>query len=225
MNDFGHKKPMRYRLIVFDWDGTLMDSAALIVRCIQAAARDIGVEPPVDARARHVIGLGLVEALQQALPDLPASRYASLVERYRHHYLSKDHEVALFSGAAGLIAELAARQHWLAVATGKSRKGLDRALSNSGLGAYFHASRCADECHSKPHPQMLEELMTELAVSPAQTLMIGDTTHDLLMAQNAGVDAVGVAYGAHGSTDLRAASPCYLAASMDELRIWLSRNI
>lgn len=213
-----------YELIVFDWDGTLMDSAAMIVDSVQAAARDLGLEPPSDERARHIIGLGLEDALRHALPDLPEARYADLVERYRHHYLSRDHELVLFAGATALIENLAAQGRWLAVATGKSRRGLDRALEQSGLGPFFHGTRCADECHSKPHPQMLEELMAELAVPPAQTLMIGDTTHDLLMAKNAGVDAVGVSYGAHPREALLAAGPRYLADSLVDLDAWLRAN-
>lgn len=215
----------RYELIVFDWDGTLMDSAGMIVHCVQAAARDIGVAPPSDERARHIIGLGLVEALRQALPDLPEARYDELVERYRHHYLAKDHELDLFAGVSVMIESLSAQQRHLAVATGKSRRGLDRSLEHSGLGRHFHATRCADECHSKPHPQMLDELMAEFAVPPAQTLMIGDTTHDLLMAKNAGVDAVAVSYGAHPGAVLEAVNPRYLAHSVADLATWLHRNI
>lgn len=214
----------RYELIVFDWDGTLMDSAAMIVDSVQAAARDLGLEPPSDERARHIIGLGLEEALRHALPDLPEARYADLVERYRHHYLSHDHELVLFAGATALIEDFATQGRRLAVATGKSRRGLDRALEHSGLAAFFHGTRCADECHSKPHPQMLEELMAELAVPPAQTLMIGDTTHDLLMAKNAGVDAVGVSYGAHPRATLAAAGPLYCAQSVGDLAAWLAKN-
>lgn len=214
----------RYELIVFDWDGTLMDSAGMIVHCVQEAARDLGIPPPADERARHIIGLGLGDALRHALPDLPEERYEDLVERYRHHYLSRDHELVLFAGADALIQDLAQSGRFLGVATGKSRRGLDRALEHSGLGACFHATRCADECHSKPHPQMLEELMAEFAVSPAATLMIGDTTHDLLMAQNAGVDAVAVSYGAHPRAALEAVAPVYCAESVGDLTAWLARN-
>ena len=214
----------RYELIVFDWDGTLMDSAAMIVDSVQAAARDLGLEPPSEDRARHIIGLGLVDALRHALPDLPADHYPELVERYRHHYLSRDHELVLFAGAAALVEQLADLGYRLGVATGKSRRGLERALEHSGLGDYFHATRCADECHSKPHPQMIEELMEEFAVLPGQTLMIGDTTHDLLMAQNAGVDAVGVSYGAHPRDALEAVSPRYCAQSVADLAAWLKSN-
>jgi phosphoglycolate phosphatase len=214
----------RYELIVFDWDGTLMDSAGMIVHCVRAAATDLGLEPPVEERARHIIGLGLVDALRHALPDLPETRYEDLVERYRHHYLSRDHELVLFEGAAGVVRVLAASGRRLGVATGKSRRGLDRALEHSGLGRYFHASRCADECHSKPHPQMLEELMEEFAVPPEATLMIGDTTHDLLMAQNAGVSAVAVSYGAHPRAALEEVGSLYCAASVAELATWLEEN-
>ena len=214
----------KYDLIVFDWDGTLMDSAAMIVHSVQAAARDLGLTPPDEQRARHIIGLGLVEALRHALPDLPEARYDDLVDRYRHHYLSRDHELTLFDGVEAMLQDLRENQCWLAVATGKSRKGLDRALESSGLGALFHATRCADECHSKPHPQMLEELMAEFAVLPASTLMIGDTTHDLLMAKNAGVDAVAVSYGAHPLEALATVASRHCAHSINDLAQWLKSN-
>lgn len=214
----------RFDLIIFDWDGTLMDSAALIVASVQAAARDMGLPEPPEARARHIIGLGLVDALRHALPDLPEERYFEVAERYRHHYLSRDHELVLFDGAAELVSALAAQEYLLAVATGKSRKGLERALTGSGLDAYFHATRCADDCHSKPHPQMIEELMDELDVAPEATLMIGDTTHDLMMARNAGVASLAVTYGAHPLAELAVVEPLYCADSVAALRAWLSAN-
>lgn len=214
----------RFELIVFDWDGTLMDSAGAIVASIQAAARDIGLAPPSDARARHVIGLGLGEALRYAVPELEEARHEELADRYRHHYLAQDHALVLFDGAAEMIRALGAAGYLLAVATGKSRKGLDRAMGTSGLGDLFHATRCADECHSKPHPQMLQELMDEFAVSAGATLMIGDTTHDLLMAQNAGVAGVGISHGAHTAEALAAAAPLHLAHGIADLRNWLNAN-
>ncbi|OHC70593.1 MAG: HAD family hydrolase [Rhodocyclales bacterium RIFCSPLOWO2_02_FULL_63_24] len=214
----------RFELIVFDWDGTLMDSTRAIVSSIQAAARDLDIEPPSDERASHIIGLGLIDALRHALPDLPSERYPAVAERYRHHYLLRDHELLLFDGAVELIDELTAAGHYLAVATGKTRKGLDRAFEVSGLGPRFHASRCADECHSKPHPQMLEELMNEFGVEPGETLMIGDTTHDLLMARNAGVAALGVAYGAHPRETLEMEVPLFCAANVSELAAWLRQQ-
>lgn len=214
----------RYELIVFDWDGTLMDSAAAIVRAIQAACRDLDLPEPSDARARHVIGLGLADALQHAVPELSPARYPEMVERYRHHYLSRDHELALFAGVEAMVGELAAAGHWLAVATGKSRVGLDRALGHCGLKGFFHGSRCADECFSKPHPQMLEELMAEFAVPRERTLMIGDTSHDLQMAINAGVAALGVSYGAHAREHLLEHAPLACLHSVDELATWLKAN-
>ena len=214
----------RFELIVFDWDGTLMDSTGAIVASIQAAARDLDIPPPSDERASHIIGLGLIDALRHALPDLPTERYQAVAERYRHHYLAQDQDLLLFAGAVELIDELAAAGHMLAVATGKTRKGLDRAFEVSGLGLRFQASRCADECHSKPHPQMLEELMAEFGVEPEATLMIGDTTHDLLMARNAGVAALGVAYGAHPRESLEAETPLFCAANVAELAAWLRQQ-
>ena len=145
----------RYPCLVFDWDGTILDSAAAIVEGIKLASRDLGLPEPSDERARHVIGLGLQDALSYAVPELSPADYPHMVERYRHHYLSRDHELTLFDGIPEMIAELAGRGHLLAVATGKSRRGLDRALAYSGLGVHFHATRCADECFSKPNPAML----------------------------------------------------------------------
>lgn len=211
----------RYQLVVFDWDGTLLDSAGAIVRAIQAACRDLDLPAPDDAQARHVIGLGLADALHQAVPSLVPERYPAMVERYRHHYLAGDHELALFAGVGEVVAALRDAGHLLAIATGKSRIGLDRALGHSGLGALFHASRCADECFSKPHPQMLEELMAELGMDPGQTLMIGDTSHDLQMAANAGVDGLAVTYGAHPHEHLRQHGPVACLHTVEELGAWL----
>jgi phosphoglycolate phosphatase len=214
----------RFDLIVFDWDGTLMDSTSAIAASLQSAARDIGVTPPSDELARHIIGLGLMDALRLAMPDLPEERYRELAERYRYHYLALDHELVLFDGVIELIAQLTEAGHRLAVATGKTRKGLERAFSASGIGRSFHSSRCADECHSKPHPQMLEELMADFSVKPEAVLMIGDTTHDLQMAQNAGVAGIGVAYGAHPRAALDSAFPLFCAENVRELASWLHAN-
>jgi phosphoglycolate phosphatase len=216
--------PKRFELLVFDWDGTLMDSAGAIVFSIQAACADLGLPVPGEAAARHIIGLGLRDALTTLLPGLPEAEYPALVERYRHYYLARDREILLFEGAAETVRGLAAAGFLLAVATGKSRQGLNRALAHTGLGPYFHASRCADECHSKPHPSMLEEIMDELAAAPERTLMIGDTTHDLLMAANAGVSSLAVAYGAHPREDLEALAPVATVESLPELRQWLDAH-
>ncbi len=215
---------MRFDLIVFDWDGTLMDSAAAIVHAIQNASLDLGLPAPSEERARHVIGLGLHDALRVAVPDLEPARYDEMVLRYRHHYLSHDHELSLFDGAFEMVEQLAGTGYMLAVATGKSRKGLDRALSVSGLRFFFQATRCADECHSKPHPQMLLELMDEFAALPERTLMIGDTTHDLLMAKNAGVPALAVSYGAHPRSVLEAEEALACLEDVAGLRDWLEQH-
>ncbi|AXS79800.1 HAD family hydrolase [Dechloromonas sp. HYN0024] len=212
---------MKYELVVFDWDGTLLDSAGAIVHAIQASARDLGLAVPDDARARHVIGLGLADALRHAVPDLPADGTAAMVERYRFHYLSGDHGLTLFKGVPEMLQRLQAAGHILTVATGKSRLGLERAFDHSGLRPLFQASRCADECHSKPHPQMLEELMAEFGIAAESTIMIGDTSHDLLMASNAGVDSLAVTYGAHPHNHLLEHKPVACLHTVQELDRWL----
>lgn len=215
---------MKYDLIVFDWDGTLLDSAAAIVKAIQASCRDLDLAVPSDAQARHVIGLGLEDAMRHAVPDLPATRTKDMVERYRFHYLSSDHQLSLFDGIPQVLNNLKAAGHLLAVATGKSRLGLNRALEHTGLGPLFLSSRCADECHSKPHPQMLDELMSEFGVSATATLMIGDTSHDLLMASNAGVAGLAVTYGAHPHDHLLEHNPLACLHTVKELDHWLKSN-
>jgi phosphoglycolate phosphatase len=216
--------PCRYELLVFDWDGTLIDSAATIVACIQAASRDLGLPVPDDARASHVIGLGLHDALSYAIPGLPASEYGRVAERYRHHFLALDPQIPLFSGTAAMLAGLQRRGHVLAIATGKSRTGLARALETTGLRRFFAASRCADQCASKPAPDMLEELMGELDMVPETTLMIGDTVHDLQMAASAGVAAVAVSHGAHPRQNLVALGPLACVDNTAELTQWLEQN-
>lgn len=214
---------MKYELIVFDWDGTLLDSAGAIVYAIQAACRDLELPVPDEARARHVIGLGLIDAMRYAVPDLPPERYPVIADRYRFHYLAGDHHLTLFAGVREMLGRLQESGHILTVATGKSRHGLDRALDHSGLRPLFQASRCADECHSKPHPQMLDELMAEFGIAAASTVMIGDTSHDLLMASNAGVDGLGVTYGAHPHDHLLEHAPLACLHSVPELDQWLQR--
>jgi len=214
----------RFDLIVFDWDGTLMDSTTVIATSIQSACRDLGLPVPSDEAARHVIGMGLVQALQHAVPDAPETMYEPLAERYRHYFLAQDESIPLYAGAAETIVELHEAGHVLAVATGKSRKGLERALDSSGLRRYFQATRTADQTFSKPHPAMLLELMDELGVDAGRVLMIGDTTHDLQMAINAGVDAVGLTHGAHPEDQLRALQPLALLDDFHELHAWLKAN-
>jgi phosphoglycolate phosphatase len=217
-------KGRNFDLVVFDWDGTLMDSAAAIVASVQAACADLGLPVPGEAAARYIIGLGLGEAMRHLVPSLDPGRYGELVDRYRHHYLARDGEVTLFPGAGELVQQLHRRGALLAVATGKSRRGLDRALAATGMGAFFHASRCADETRSKPDPAMLLEIVDQLNAHSARTLMIGDTVHDLEMARGAEVAAVAVTYGAHPREALEAARPRACLASIGELAAWLETH-
>lgn len=214
----------QFDLIVFDWDGTLMDSTAAIVNAIQAAASDCNLPIPDRKAASYVIGLGLREAMEVALPDVDPALYPKIVERYRYHYLSKDHELVLFEGVREMVTDLAQRGYTLAVATGKSRAGLNRAFADSRLGPLFQSSRCADETFSKPHPAMLRELTGELGHEMQRTVMIGDTTHDLQMALNAGASGVAVHYGAHPAESLKALKPLYAADSVSQLHAWLLEN-
>ncbi len=191
------RRPSQFDLIAFDWDGTLFDSTAIITRCIQEAVVDLGGKRPTNEAASYVIGMGLLQALAHAAPDIPKSKYDELGQRYRHHYIQHQHDLSLFSGVLPMLADLKRSGVALAVATGKSRRGLDDALCAAELKGVFDASRTADETAGKPHPLMLQQLMDELDVPPERTLMVGDTTHDLQMAVNAGCASLGVSYGAH----------------------------
>jgi phosphoglycolate phosphatase len=217
-------RPRRFDLIVFDWDGTLFDSTALIVRCIQAACRDIAVDVPSDEAAAYVIGLGLQDALAHAVPGLAPERYPELGRRYRHHYFARQDELVLFPGTLEMLHALKARQHWLAVATGKSRRGLDDALAHSQLQGVFDGTRTADETASKPNPLMLQLLMREFGVEAERTLMIGDTTHDMQLAANAGTPRVAVSYGAHEPEAFEVHTPLFVATTPRELHDWLAEN-
>jgi phosphoglycolate phosphatase len=212
---------MSYTLVVFDWDGTLMDSTHSIVAAIQAACRDLELPVPSASQASWVIGLSLESALRRAVPSLTNAMLPRFLERYRVHYLLRDPELKLFDGVPEMLAELAARDVRLAVATGKSRVGLTRALAASGLNDAFHATRCADETFSKPNPTMLYEIMEQLDTPADRVVMIGDTSHDLQMAANARVHGVGVAYGAHTREELDAQAPQAVVGSVSALREWL----
>lgn len=214
----------QFDLVVFDWDGTLFDSTALIARCIQSACADLGVPVPSAERASYVIGMGLSEALQYAAPELPRERYRELGERYRHHYFARQHEIVFFDGTLAMLEALKARGHLLGVATGKSRRGLDDALNTSALRGLFDATRTADETASKPDPRMLLELMAQFRVAADRTLMIGDTTHDLQLARNAGTASVGVSYGAHDPASFDGHGARHVAHSTAELHDWLLRH-
>jgi len=217
-------RPRRFDLVVFDWDGTLFDSTELIARCIQNACADVGTAVPSDRDASFVIGLGLVDALRHAAPQLAPERYPELAARYRHHYLASQHAVLLFEGTLEMLQGLKARRHRLGVATGKTRRGLDDALRASQLRHLFDATRTADETAGKPDPRMLLELMEELGVAPERTLMIGDTTHDLQLAMNAGAAGLGVSYGAHAHDAFAVYDPCHIAHSTAELSAWLEAH-
>lgn len=214
-------RPRRFDLIAFDWDGTLFDSTAIIVRCIQRAVADVGGAVPSDRAASYVIGMGLMEALAHAAPDVPREKYEALGNRYRYHYIAHQDDLCLFEGVLPLLADLRERHHWLAVATGKSRRGLDQVLDTVQLKGMFDGSRTADETAGKPHPRMLHELMREFGTDPERTLMIGDTTHDLQMAKNAGCASVGVSYGAHEPSEFHTLGPLHVAHSVQDLHAWL----
>lgn len=210
-----------FDLIAFDWDGTLFDSTQIIVRCIQAAVRDVGGTVPTDRAAGYVIGLGLMQALAHAAPDVPPEKYPELGHRYRHHYASHFNDLSLFEGVLPLLDALKARGHLLAVATGKSRIGLDEALHSVELKGVFDASRTADETAGKPDPRMLHELMAQFDIPAERVLMVGDTTHDLQMALNAACPSVGVSYGAHEPSAFVSLAPRHVAHSVQELHDWL----
>lgn len=214
---------MAYKLLVFDWDGTIIDSASTIAECIRDASRSLGLEAPDYERASHVIGLGLHDAMRIAAPGLPAERYPEFVAAYRRHFLERKDSMQLFGGMRELLQSLSGK-HLLAIATGKSRRGLDRDLEFHQLKPLFAASRCADETSPKPHPAMLLELMTELNTDQPRTLMVGDTSHDMEMARAAGVDAIAVTYGAHPEGSLRACQPLDCISTVTELQSWLSEN-
>ena len=212
---------MNHQLLVFDWDGTLMDSEAQIVSCMEAACRDLGIRPPQRGAIRNVIGLGLYEAISTLLPGHDATTWSRMEERYRHHFLLDPPAPAeLFPGVREMLQDLRRRGYWLAVATGKGRVGLQKALGDTGLESMFHATRCAGEAASKPNPQMLLELLEETGLEPSQALMIGDTEYDLQMAQSANMAALAVSYGVHERERLLRFDPLDCVDSVPQLHAW-----
>ncbi len=210
-------------LIVFDWDGTLMDSAARIVRCFENAFADAGVTSPGAAAIRHIIGLGLTEAATALMPNDTAEARALVVQRYREHFLSPDGaDSELFPGVRAGLEDLSKRGYLLAVATGKSRRGLTRVLTETALAELFVVTRCADEAPSKPHPQMLHDILTHTGMEPRQALMVGDTVYDLEMARNAGMASLAVTYGAHDPALLAQYDPLACLDSFTEVHRWLA---
>ena len=215
---------MNYDLIIFDWDGTLMDSTRVIASSLQSACADVGIAVPSERDALYVIGLNLVDSFNHVAPGLDEAGRRTLSERYRHHFLAREGEMPLYDGVVEMLSELHAKGVRLAVATGKARRGLDRVLDSTGLRRWFEATRCADEGFAKPHPDMLLRLMDITGVQPRRALMVGDTTHDLELAANAGVDAVAVTYGAHDPSLLDTRPAKARCASVAELHRWLTAN-
>lgn len=212
----------RYRMVIFDWDGTLMDSLANIVSSMQQAALAVELAPRSEPEIHEIIGLGLPEAIRVLYPELSLQQADSMREHYATSYLGNlASESGLYSGIRPLLDELHRGEVPLSIATGKSRRGLDRVLASQQVAHLFRSSRCADESRSKPHPQMLLDLLDLHCLSPDQVVMVGDTEHDLRMAHAAGVDAVGVSWGAHAKPRLLACQPVYCANSVTELHDWL----
>ena len=212
----------RYDLIIFDWDGTLMDSVDKIVRCMQGAAHDLGYADPGAASIRHIIGLSLTEAMQALFPSLAAGEHERLTQRYREHFLHRDQTpMPLFPGVDEGLQQLNKKNYLLAVATGKARRGLDRVLEDTAMRGLFCATRCADEAFSKPHPKMLEDILATTGVLPQRALMVGDTTYDMQMAHNAGVAGLAVSYGVHAREDLMHAGALACLNSFEEVCAWI----
>ncbi len=213
---------MQYQLLIFDWDGTLMDSEARIITCIKAASRDLKQPEPDETAIRNIIGLGLQEALAALFPTRETSLLTQLAERYRYHFMTADPTPSpLFPGVETMLSDLKQRGYWLAIATGKGRTGLQKALRETGLEQMFLATRCAGDTASKPHPQMLFELLEELGTGPEQALMVGDTEYDLQMAKNANMPALAVSYGVHERRRLLQYDPVECVDSVTELHNWL----
>mgnify|MGYP003402759770 FL=1 len=216
----------KFDLVIFDWDGTVMDSVAQIVSSIQSAARDLSIDEPSEAAAKDIIGLGLPEAMRVLFPTVSEVAREALRQQYATHFVANsDRQTKPFAGAEAMLQGLRAQELTLAVATGKSRKGLDRVLADTGLAHYFKATRCADETLSKPDPRMLNELLSELNVPVQRAIMIGDTTYDLAMAESIGMASVGVTYGVHSAERLLAHQPLMLCHSLPELATYLQQTI
>ena len=211
----------QYDLIVWDWDGTLADSTGMITRAIIKAAEQAGLPALSPEAASSIIGLGLRESIETLYPGIASEQARVLAIQYNVNYFAGESEIPLFAGAADTIKTLNRRGYKLAVATGKSRRGLNLALEHTQLRNYFHATRTVDECFSKPHPQMLDELMDDLVALPERTLMIGDTSYDLQMAKNAGVHAVGVSYGAQKADAWQGLNPIQQFDTFGALSQWL----
>lgn len=216
--------PKQFDLIVWDWDGTLANSTGMIADALLKAAHSVGLPSITEKEASNIIGLGLKESIQALYGDIPADIAQALATQYSLNYYQGEGAIPLFDRVAETIVELNKRGHKLAVATGKGRRGLNLALEHSGLSQYFQATRTVDDCFSKPHPQMLNELMDRLVSLPERTLMIGDTTYDLQMAVNAGVKSIGVSYGAQEASQWQHLNPIAAFDDFKQLSDWLLNN-
>jgi phosphoglycolate phosphatase len=213
----------KYDLIVFDWDGTLADSTQLIIDAICQGCRDVGIDEPSQEAASSIIGLGFKEACLELFNGISEQAVMALMERYNQFYQAGEESIPLYEGAKELVEYLSQQGYYLGVATGKGRRGLNRALARSGIGHHFIATRCVDECFSKPHPQMIEELMQEVATEPHKTLMVGDTSFDLQMAKNAGVDRIAMTHGAHSIERLIPLEPLAHFGHLEDFHDWFKQ--
>lgn len=208
-------------LYIFDWDGTLCDSLDKIVGCTLAAAKEINIPPPSEDAVRNIIGLSLKSAISQIFPDISSQQLTLLLESFSRHFVSDDFaKTEFYPGVKKTLDQLLNDGHHLAIATGKSRKGLDRIIKEMELEEFFHGSRCADETTSKPSPHMLEELLDEFSVGPSEAVMIGDTEYDMSMAQQLGMPRIAVSYGAHHIDRLRVYDPVLCVDQIDQLLAW-----
>lgn len=208
----------KYELIIFDWDGTIIDSQAHIISCMRKGIADENLPIPSDQDITHIIGLSLSRAIETLLPDIDATQVQKISDNYRTHFFADaGGESPLFDGAADIIRDLHANGYYLAVATGKGRRGLDEALLTTGLGPYFHITRCADETRSKPDPQMLSEILTDLDLTVSDAVMVGDTSYDMDMAKNIKMDSIAVTYGMHDKCMLENSMPTYFIDNIEQL--------
>ncbi len=208
----------KYELVIFDWDGTIIDSQSHIMNSMKNAIIDEGLDVPEDADIRHIIGLSLHRAIETLFPELPYEIIDRLATNYRRHFFENSHpDSELFSGVEDVIRDLHASGYYLAVATGKGRHGLDIALDKTGLEHYFHITRCADETRSKPDPMMLDEILTDLDLDPEQAIMVGDTSYDMEMASNINMDCIAVTYGMHDKQHLETTQPTHFIDSIDQI--------
>lgn len=208
-------------LLIFDWDGTLMDSEAQIVYCMQAAITDLALDTRSPEQIKNIIGLGLREAITSLYPGCDEDLPQRMTEQYRQHWLARAEEAPLFPGVEETLTALHEAGYLLAVATGKGRVGLDKVLNHTGLAELFHATRCSDETQSKPHPQMLREIHTQLKVEPEHSVMIGDTEYDMEMARRAGAHPIAVSYGVHEKHRLLSHQPLTCLDEIAQLKQWL----